>query len=99
MTTSKPTTFRSAFMFASALTTLALTTTSFASSPTDGAPSVAVRYDDLNLSSDAGVEALYRRISSAARQVCPDAYSRDLRFAAASRSCQAIAVARAVNDL
>lgn len=99
MTTSKLTTFRSALVFASALTTLALTTTSFASSPTNAAPSVAVRYDDLNLSSDVGVEALYRRISNAARQVCPDAYSRDLRFAAASKTCQANAVARAVNDV
>jgi UrcA family protein len=33
-------------------------------------PSRTVRYDDLNLSTQAGVQSLYRRIQYAAREVC-----------------------------
>ena len=36
----------------------------------DGAPSRVVRYDDLNIATPAGAEALYRRIKDAARDVC-----------------------------
>ena len=36
-------------------------------------PSITVRYDDLNLANNAGVEALYRRIRNAARDVCDQA--------------------------
>lgn len=39
---------------------------------TEATRSVTVRYDDLNLSSQAGVSALYSRISRAARNVCRD---------------------------
>lgn len=76
-----------------------ITTTSFAAPPSDDAPAVRVRFDDLDLASSAGTSALYHRIQSAARQVCPDYYSRDLGVAAAARECQSEAVARAVNEL
>jgi UrcA family protein len=61
--------------------------------------SVAVRYDDLNLSTSVGVNTLYRRISAAAREVCPDIYSRDPRAFVAARSCQADAIAKAVREV
>jgi UrcA family protein len=64
--------------------------------PTDGAPSVVVRYDDLNLSSEQGALALYRRLSAAARRVCPRENSRDLGDFTRSRACRSEAVARAV---
>jgi len=71
----------------------------FAVTPTVATSSVSVRYDDLNLSSAAGVNSLYHRISSAARDVCPGVYSRDLYVAAAAHRCEADAVAKAVSEV
>jgi UrcA family protein len=93
---SRLTTFRRSLAVVGAFAALAATTISFAAPLSDDAPSVTVRYDDLNLSTSAGADALYRRISNAARQVCPSAYSRDLSVVAASERCQANAVAQAV---
>jgi UrcA family protein len=61
----------------------------------------AVRYSDLNLSSEAGAKVLYRRIYYAAVQVCGDAFSRQLDQAAAAKACMDKAIAssvRAVNS-
>jgi UrcA family protein len=96
---SKVTTFRRSLALAGAFAALAATSISFAAPLSDDAPSVTVRYDDLNLSTSAGVDALYRRISNAARQVCPDARSRDLSVVVASERCQAHAVAQAVREV
>src|SRR4051812_24847221 len=74
-------------------------TAAFAAGPTADPLSTAVRYSDLNLSTTDGVHALYQRISSAARQVCPDIYSRDLGQALAGQRCQADAVAKAVSRI
>lgn len=71
----------------------------FAATPDVDAPSVAVRYDDLNLATTAGVNKLYQRISAAARQVCPDIYSRDPHIVLAAQHCQAAAVAKAVSEV
>ncbi len=62
-------------------------------------PSVTVRYDDLNLSTAAGVDQLYRRISMAAQRVCPLGDLRDLRRVQAAERCQAAALANAVNKV
>jgi UrcA family protein len=88
--------FRRSLAVAGAFAVLSVATTSFAGTPSAAPPSVSVRYDDLNLTTPAGVNTLYRRISAAARQVCPDAYSRDLAVVAAADRCQANAVAQAV---
>ena len=61
-----------------------------------GARSVAVRYDDLDLSRDEGVKALYARLRSAARTVCGDGSFLDLPARAASRRCYDTALANAV---
>jgi UrcA family protein len=97
--TSKLTTFRRSLALAGAFAALTVTATSFAA-PGSGAPlSVTVRYSDLDLATAAGASALYRRISVAARQVCPDSYTRDLGMLAASQRCQANAIAQAVREL
>jgi UrcA family protein len=96
---SKLTTFRRSFAVASAFAALAVTTASFAAPYSDAPRSVTVRYDDLNLATSAGVDALYRRISTAARAVCPDEYSRDLAVVAANQRCRANAIANAVREV
>jgi UrcA family protein len=58
---------------------------------------VAVRVDDLNLSSDAGAHAMYSRLREATRRVCGTP-ERDLRRAAAVRDCRARALADAVTS-
>jgi UrcA family protein len=78
---------------------LVATVSGFAATPAVDAPSVAVRYDDLNLSTTAGVNKLYRRISAAARQVCPMGDLRDLPRMLAAERCQAAAIAKAVREV
>ena len=58
--------FRRSLAVAGAFAALTVATTSFAGAPSADAPTVSVRYDDLNLSTSAGVNALYHRISVAA---------------------------------
>ena len=62
-------------------------------------PSATVKYSDLNLTTDNGAHQLYKRISAAARVVCPDADLRDLSAFASSKTCQSEAIARAVRDV
>lgn len=73
----------------------------FAGSAAVAAPQTVTReatvnYADLNLESPAGVERLYTRIRSAARQVCGAAEHRDFAARNAVRSCRSAAVANAV---
>ena len=63
------------------------------------APSVHVRYSDLDLTTERGSRSLYRRIQVAARQVCPVENIRDPEKMSAALKCQAAAVDRAVNDV
>jgi UrcA family protein len=70
-----------------------------AAAPLDDVPTVVVRYGDLDLSTQEGVQTLYKRISSAARQVCPSADPRSLRRFDDGRACRAAAIARAVSDV
>jgi UrcA family protein len=69
---------------------------SHAATPRDKLPTATVKYTDLDLSTDAGVAALYLRIQAAARQVCPGEHSLILSDVVESESCQAVAVARAI---
>ena len=50
-------------------------------------PSVAVSYEDLNLNTSAGVDALYARLRSASRSVCDVGQRRALADVMVSRSC------------
>jgi UrcA family protein len=63
------------------------------------APTIKVRYADLNLATEQGSLALYDRIVAAAQQVCVPEDIRDLRAVAAARSCRAQAIALAVRDV
>jgi UrcA family protein len=96
---SKLTTIRRSLAVVGAFAALGATASSLAAPLPEDAPSVTVRYDDLNLSTSAGVNALYRRISTAARAVCPDEHSRELNVVAASERCQATAIAKAVRGV
>ncbi len=50
-------------------------------------PSVTVSYEDLNLTTSAGVDALYARLRSASRSVCNVGQRRALVDVMESRSC------------
>src|SRR5882757_2931661 len=67
--------------------------------PAAAVPTLVVSYGALNLSTTEGNAALYQRITTAARRVCPIEDSRNLAQAAHSSSCRAEAVARAVRDV
>jgi UrcA family protein len=60
------------------------------------APTQTVRFQDLNLKTDAGVKVLYKRIQGAANQVCGDVGGRDLVAGKAHKACVDRAVANAV---
>lgn len=63
------------------------------------APSVTVRYGDLDLSSDAGTRALYRRLAAAAKQVCPDRPVRELSTRQFVETCRRQAINDAVRQI
>src|SRR5215469_11036187 len=65
----------------------------------DEVRSVNVRYDDIELNTELGNTVLYRRIVSAAVQVCGSADIRDLDAIAATKNCQRTAVERAVESM
>jgi UrcA family protein len=64
-------------------------------------PSVVVKYADLNLSNPAGVTVLYRRINTAARDVCKsyDVRSGSYRLAGSADPCVRKAIQDAVNKV
>jgi UrcA family protein len=71
-----------------------------ASAAPDSEPTaVVVKYGDLNLATDAGVNALYHRITYAARQACPDPSIDDLMFRQRVAECREQAVARAIRQV
>ena len=63
------------------------------------APSVVVKYNDLDLSTSDGVRTLYKRITAAASVVCPYENARELAFKAIGQSCRNDAVERAVRSI
>ncbi len=62
-------------------------------------PSVVVKYNDLSLATDSGVNQLYHRIMSAAKQVCPDSPIRDLGAQQQVEVCRKQAAARAIQHV
>ena len=65
--------------------------------PIDAPPSVHVRFADLNLTTDEGVQQLYSRLRAAAEQVCGDTSGRgDLLMWREIRKCQSRALDQAV---
>lgn len=87
---------------ATALATAALpgsSATASAAQPAAAAPQATIYYSFRDLSTDQATHALYERIVSAARSVCPGYDSRDLIEYANSRQCQRQAVAHAVEQI
>ena len=82
-------------MFITTLAALAATQAATAQATEPEANSITVRYDDLNLSSRAGVDVLQKRIRAASRIVCGDEVN-DLSQIARYRSCVKLATAEAL---
>ena len=70
-----------------------------AATPADEVPKVVVSYSDLDLSTTEGARTLYKRISVAARQVCPYGDEKALSRFAMNRACREAAIERAVNSV
>lgn len=68
--------------------------------PKSDIPALAVEYSDLDLATAKGVQALHRRLTTAAKRVCPrtDVVVNALDRVAA-RECQRQALDRAVNEI
>jgi UrcA family protein len=75
-----------------------LLTTAFAA-PVVATDSVKVRYEDLNLTTPAGSATLLRRITQAAKVVCPEYPAGDVRRIKIFRPCYREAVANAVANV
>jgi len=68
--------------------------------PVTDVQSRVVRFDDLNLSTSAGIQALYSRIRSAAQEVCgPETVSGTRLASSAWRDCVSTAVYQAVRSV
>jgi UrcA family protein len=72
---------------------------SAANPATDDVPKVVVKYSAQSLATDEGVHALYRRITKAAEQVCPEASIRALSAMAQVQQCRNEAIARAIRQI
>jgi UrcA family protein len=72
--------------------------TANAASP-DEVPSTVVKYGDLSLSTDLGVQMLYQRIVRAAEKVCPDVSIQSLSARVKVHECRKEAVARAIRQI
>ena len=90
---------RTATAFALIAACVAVSAAGSAHAAAAGAPTVKVRYADLNLATEQGSLALYGRIVAAAQQVCTPEDIRDLHAVADARSCRAQAIALAVRDV
>lgn len=75
-----------------------LASTAFAATQAD-VPAIHVKFAELDLAKDAGIERLYARLRSAAQQVCGRADNRDLAAQAEQQDCMHRALDRAVNDV
>ncbi|HEY7888428.1 MAG TPA: UrcA family protein [Steroidobacteraceae bacterium] len=70
-----------------------------ASQPSADELQTNVYYDRRDLSTERRTRALYRRIVSAAQEVCPGSDSLSPRVVGASQECQRQAIARAVGQI
>ncbi len=61
--------------------------------------SKTVKFDDLNITTAAGAKVLYRRIQTAAVEVCPAQFSYSLRMEQAQRACVDHAIDNAVKKV
>jgi UrcA family protein len=62
-------------------------------------PRLVVKYDPQSLATESGVRTLYRRLESAAREVCPEQSTQGLIKSAAATQCEKELVTRAVRQI
>jgi UrcA family protein len=62
-------------------------------------PTIVVKYDAASLATDGGVNELYRRITYAAKRVCPSASIRDLTALRQVDECRNQAISRAIRQI
>src|SRR6185437_3675678 len=79
--------FRPATLVLSACVVAVLGTNLANAAVPPSAPSIVVRYSDLDVATPNGAAKLYQRIASAAQKVCPDADSSRLEDKMATWSC------------
>jgi UrcA family protein len=80
---------------------LALYTPAAFAGLSDDPPSIKVSYTDLDPSKPAGAEALYHRITRAARTVCAESFRTSIPYRRVSgqKQCEEKAIGNAVNDV
>jgi UrcA family protein len=78
--------------FSGVVSLAAFTLPTSAMAAPSGAPHVAVRYADLDLTSEAGARALHTRIDRATSEVCGEADSRDFTGMREIRECRRVAM-------
>ena len=79
--------------------TFVLTPVARADAATD-VPKIEVKYTDLDIATDVGARTLYRRIATAARQVCPRGEGSVIaKMDEVSRTCIREAISRAVREV
>ena len=81
-----------------AITMLAAAGTAAATDSAIAATSVRIGYSPSAIETEAGAEALYARITRAARRVCGPVDARDLRTQIAARECLEIAIENALEQ-
>jgi UrcA family protein len=70
-----------------------------AAAPVTSFPQIAVSYSDLDLTTSEGNRELYKRIASAAREVCPYPNARELAQVEVNHSCRDAAITTAVRQI
>lgn len=70
-----------------------------AATPAENVPSITVRFDPQSLETDSGARAVYRRLETAAKAVCPDPVQSRPFASRAVEHCREQAVARAVHAI
>jgi UrcA family protein len=78
---------------------LALASAAGAATSLSDAPELVVRYSDLNLATDSGTRALYRRLTQAAEQVCPAEPSNTHMKNERTEKCRQEALSAAVSKI
>jgi UrcA family protein len=73
--------------------------TSANANPHDESSSIVIKYSAQVLDTDSGVKELYRRITLAAAQVCPDFSMLDLAAQEHVKQCRNQAIAKAVHQI
>jgi UrcA family protein len=70
-----------------------------AASPDSDVPTVRIHYSPQSLATDEGVKVLYRRIVTAAKEVCPESPIRNFTQERRVEQCRSEAIVRAVQQV